>query len=63
MEDDAGLGGRGVVREQSEEVEVDSPRVKRGRHDDVQVRLVQLFLFARGSVGNVAQTGNELRKL
>jgi hypothetical protein len=63
MEDNGGLGGRGVVREQSEEMEVDSPRAKRGRHDDAQVRLVHIFSFARGSVDNVAQTGKKLRKL
>jgi hypothetical protein len=34
-EDDGGLGGRGVVREQSEEMDVDSPRAKRGRIGDV----------------------------
>jgi hypothetical protein len=43
MEDNGGLGGRGVVREQSEEMDVDSPRAKRGRHDDAQLRLVQAF--------------------
>jgi hypothetical protein len=47
MEDNGGLGGRGVVREQSEEMDVDSPRAKRGRLDDAQVRLVHVFSFAR----------------
>jgi hypothetical protein len=47
MEDNGGLGGRGVVREQSEEMDVDSPRAKRGRHDGAQVRLVRVFFFAR----------------
>jgi hypothetical protein len=63
MEDDEGLGGRGVVREQSEEMDVDSPREKRGRHDDAQVRLACVLSFARGFIDNVAQTGKKLRKL
>jgi hypothetical protein len=63
MEDDGGLGGRGVVREQSEEIDVDSPRAKRGRHDDAQVRLVHVFLLARRCIDTVAQTGKKLRKL
>jgi hypothetical protein len=63
MADEGGLGGRGVVREQSEEMDVDSPRAKRGRHDDAQVRLAHVFSFVRGSVDNVAQTGKKLRKL
>jgi hypothetical protein len=47
MEDNGGLGERGVVREQSEEMDVDSPRAKRGRHDGAQVRLVRVLSFAR----------------
>jgi hypothetical protein len=63
MEDNRGLGGRGVVREQSEEMDVDSPRAKRGRHDDAQVCLTLVFLFAKGSANIAAQMGKKLRKL